>query len=156
MYSSQTSKTHRHHHLLSPLPSTPLSTSAPAHRHRHHHLHSLTPHLSLLPGSRLRLLLIRPFYRMASNSEQLSTPPMSSERAQSSQNSVGWDVLFQTDSHLQPAWGSGAQRPTTSRGTLVYYCCQCRQGPQVWEMNPACYNCGHHANLSCCELEKIR
>jgi hypothetical protein len=45
--------------------------------------------------------------------------------------------------------------PTMLGGKVaVYYCCQCRQGPQTIANHPACIKCGHR-QAACCTIRYV-
>jgi hypothetical protein len=50
------------------------------------------------------------------------------------------------DSHdLLQHGGIMNQRPSGAG----YYCCQCKDGPKLWEVQPVCVNCSHYVCPSC-------
>lgn len=48
---------------------------------------------------------------------------------------------------VSPSSSGNAEFSTTPN---AFYCCQCGHGPWLCALYPACVECGHHFNASCC------
>ena len=45
--------------------------------------------------------------------------------------------------------GASTLSGNTLGGNTVYYCCNCRYGPQLVSLYPSCINCEHHSCIHC-------
>lgn len=70
----------------------------------------------------------------------LSRPPSSTTRSLEMHPTCASDHL-----DIRHHGGILNQRPTAT----AYYCCQCSDGPKLYEVQPVCINCSHHACGSC-------
>jgi hypothetical protein len=79
---------------------------------------------------------------------QLAMSPQSSQPSSDLPTSLTYlsDASFYRESISETI----RHQPTShGRETTFYYCCSCKNGPQVLTINPACSYCTHHACGDC-------